>query len=99
MLAVDEDLRHRGPPAGAASRLLTHRGAVWGIDFLKLHLLGGQDMHRPLAERAPGLSIDFDLRHLSHLCDGMSDHSRGAARATWPHLRSRPGQLTHGDME
>src|SRR4029079_14245732 len=85
MPAIDENLRHCGPPAGAALRILTFGGAMRCVDLLKRHALGGQDVPGPLAKRAPRLSIDFDFGHLRHLCDGMSDHFPGVASAFSPH--------------
>ena len=42
--------------------------------------LGGQDVNGALAIRAPGLGVDFDLRHMGHLCRRMSDQTRPIAR-------------------
>ena len=60
MPAVDEDLRHGGPSAGAADRFLALGRAVRSVDLTERHTLGGQQADGAGAVRAPRLGVDLD---------------------------------------
>src|SRR5215475_3069528 len=61
--AIDEDLRHRGAPAGPARRLAALSRTMRCIDLAERHALAVQQADSVRAVRTPGLGIDFDVWH------------------------------------
>src|ERR1035437_2195766 len=83
MLAVAEDLRHRGPAAGPADRFLALRRALRGVDLTKRHPAVLQQTQRAGAVGAIRLGVDFDHGHRILLLPGKSSLRSGFARGRY----------------